>query len=232
MVEGIPLGLELAAAWVGKFSCHYIAGEIERNLDFLASATRDAPGRHQSLRATFEHSWKLLSEDERNTLCGLAIFQGGFQRDAAEQVVGTSLPLLATLVSKSLVRRTESGRYDLHEVIRQYAQSHLADDSARETAIRNRHSEYYLRQLCLREQALKSAALRETLRELTDEIDNLRAAWVANPAPRLAKRLRPRRPIRYCWEPPSSGMPNRRTSRIPFPIVRGPCHLPNKPASR
>ncbi|CAG0946887.1 partial Putative HTH-type transcriptional regulator, partial [Anaerolineae bacterium] len=111
-------------------------------------------------------------------LCGLAIFQGGFQRNAAEHIVGASLPLLATLVSKSLVRRTESGRYDLHEVIRQYAQAHLAEDSARETAIRNRHSEYYLEKLCCREKDLKSSALRETLRELTDEIDNLRAAWV------------------------------------------------------
>jgi predicted ATPase/DNA-binding SARP family transcriptional activator len=177
LVEGMPLAIELAATWASMLSYAEIAREIERNLDFLASTTRDVPGRHQSLRATFEHSWRLLSQEERTTLCGLAIFQGGFQREAAEQVVGASLPLLATLVSKSLVRRTESGRYDLHEVIRQYAQAHLAADSAREKAIRNRHSEYYLRQLCLREKALKSAALRETMRELTDEIDNLRAAW-------------------------------------------------------
>jgi predicted ATPase/DNA-binding SARP family transcriptional activator len=177
LVEGLPLALELAATWVSMLSFAEIAHEIERNLDFLASTTRDVPGRHTSLRATFEHSWKLLSGNERNALCGLAIFQGGFQRDAAERIVGASLPLLATLVSKSLVRRTESGRYDLHEVIRQYAQAHLAEDAARETAIRNRHSEYYLEKLCCREKDLKSAALRETLRELTDEIDNLRAAW-------------------------------------------------------
>ncbi|MBI5033936.1 MAG: tetratricopeptide repeat protein [Chloroflexi bacterium] len=177
LVEGLPLAIELAATWVSILSLAEIAREIERNLDFLASTTRDVPGRHQSLRATFEHSWRLLSDNERNILCGLAIFQGGFQRDAAEQIVGASLPLLATLVSKSLVRRTESGRYDLHEVIRQYAQAHLADDSARETTIRNRHSEYYLEKLCCREKDLKSAALRETLRELTDEIDNLRVAW-------------------------------------------------------
>jgi predicted ATPase/DNA-binding SARP family transcriptional activator len=177
LVEGLPLALELAATWVSMLSFAEIAREIERNLDFLASATRDVPGRHQSLRATFEHSWKLLATEERSALCGLAIFQGGFDRDAAEQIVGATLPRLAALVSKSLVRRTESGRYDLHEVIRQYALAHLAEEPAREIALRDQHSEYYLRQLCRREKNLKSAALCETLRELTDEIGNLRAAW-------------------------------------------------------
>lgn len=177
LVEGLPLAIELAATWVSMLSLAEIANEIERNLDFLASTTRDVPGRHQSLRATFEHSWKLLSNEERSALCGLSVFQGGFQRDAAEKIVGASLPLLAALVSKSLVRRTENGRYDLHEVIRQYAQLHLAADCGRETAIRNRHSGFYLDKLCCREKDLKSAGLRYTLRELTDEIDNLRAAW-------------------------------------------------------
>jgi tetratricopeptide (TPR) repeat protein len=80
------------------------------------------------------------------------------------------------LASKSLVRRAESGRYDLHEVVRQYALSHLADDPGGE-ATRDRHSDFYLALLRDREAALKSAAQREALRELTDEIGNLRAAW-------------------------------------------------------
>ncbi len=177
LVEGLPLAIELAATWVSTLCYAEIAAEIERNLDFLASGARDVPERHQSLRATFDHSWKLLSADERRLLCDLGVFQGGFQRDAAEQIAGATLPLLAALVSKSLVRRTESGRYDLHEVIRQYALAHLADDPEREAATRSRHSEYYLTYLRRRERALKSAALAETMRALTDEMDNLRAAW-------------------------------------------------------
>jgi predicted ATPase len=176
VVEGMPLGIELAAAWVSLLTCREIAHEIGRGLDFLATAKRDVPERQQSLRAVFEHSWSLLPTDERQVLARLAIFQGGFGREAAEQVAGATLPALRALVSKSLVRRTERGRYDLHEVVRQYALSHLADDPQGE-AMRDRHSDFYLALLRDREAALKSAAQREALRELTDEIGNVRAAW-------------------------------------------------------
>jgi predicted ATPase/transcriptional regulator with XRE-family HTH domain len=176
VVEGMPLGIELAAAWVSVLTCREIAYEIERGLDFLTTSMRDVPERQRSLRAAFDHSWSLLSADERRVLCRLAIFQGGFEREAAEQVAGATLPSLLALVSKSLVRHKENGRYDLHEVVRQYALSHLADDPQGEAA-RDRHSDFYLALLRDREGALQSAAQRAALRELTDEIDNVRAAW-------------------------------------------------------
>jgi tetratricopeptide (TPR) repeat protein len=157
-------------------SCHEIAQEIERSLDFLATSMRDVPERQRSLRAAFDHSWSLLSVDERGVLTRLAVFQGGFEREAAEQVAGATLPALLALASKSLVRRDDSGRYDLHEVVRQYALAHLADDPQGE-ATRNRHCDFYLALLRDREVEIKSAAQREALRELTDEIDNVRAAW-------------------------------------------------------
>jgi predicted ATPase/DNA-binding XRE family transcriptional regulator len=171
------VGFELAAAWVSVLTCREIAGEIERSLDFLATWMRDVPERQRSLRAAFEHSWNLLSADERGVLCRLAVFQGGFEREAAEQVAGATLASLLALASKSLVRRTENGRYDLHEAVRQYALSRLADDPGCEATTRDRHCDFYLALLRDREQALKSAAQREAIRELTDEIDNLRAAW-------------------------------------------------------
>jgi predicted ATPase/transcriptional regulator with XRE-family HTH domain len=178
LVEGMPLGIELAAAWVSVLTCWEIAHEIERSLDFLAISMRDLPKRQQSLRATFDHSWGLLSPDKRSVLCRLAVFQGGFERAAAEQVAGATLPLLLTLVSKSLVRRTQAGRYDLHEVVRQYALLHLAGDPQAEIATHDRHCDFYLALLRDREVALKSAGQREAIRELTDEIDNIRAAWI------------------------------------------------------
>jgi predicted ATPase/transcriptional regulator with XRE-family HTH domain len=176
MVEGMPLGIELAAAWVPVLTCSEIAHEIERNLDFLATSMRDVPGRQRSLRAAFDHSWGLLAADERGVLARLAIFQGGFEREAAEQVAGATLPSLLALASKSLVRRTEGGRYDLHEVVRQYALSHLGDDPQSE-ATRDRHCDFYLALLRDREVALKGAAQREALRELTDEMGNVGTAW-------------------------------------------------------
>jgi predicted ATPase/transcriptional regulator with XRE-family HTH domain len=176
LVDGMPLAIELAAAWVQVLGCAEIASEIERSLDFLVSDTRDLPERHHSLRAAFDHSWNLLGSEERLVLSRLAVFQGGFEREAAAQIAGASLRSLAALASKSLVHRSKDGRYDLHQVVRQYALSHLADDPQSEVA-RDRHCEFYLGLLREREEALKGATQRETLRELTDEIDNVRVAW-------------------------------------------------------
>jgi predicted ATPase/transcriptional regulator with XRE-family HTH domain len=176
LVEGVPLAIELAAAWVGLLSCREIAQEIQANMDFLTTSMRDIPERHRSIRAAFDHSWRLLTDEERWVLCQLSVFHGGFDRDAAFQVARASLPLLASLSAKSLVRRTESGRYDLHEVIRQYAQSHL-NDHPRYPGTYERHCEYYLKFVEDRERSLKSASQQEVIRQLTDEIDNIRAAW-------------------------------------------------------
>jgi predicted ATPase len=78
-MEGMPLGIELSAAWVGLLSCEEIAKEIERNLDFLTVSMRDLPERHRSLRATLDHSWKLLKRGEL-VLSRLSVFQGDFSR--------------------------------------------------------------------------------------------------------------------------------------------------------
>lgn len=175
-VDGIPLAIELAAAWVGVLSCAEIAGEIETNIDLLTTTMHDVPRRHRSIRAAFDHSWNLLNDLERDVLQQLAVFRGGFFRDAAEQVAGASLPLLASLVSKSLVRRKENGRYDLHEVIRQYAYSFLRGRPLEE-ATHDRHCLYYLAALARREKDLKSHRLQEVKRELINDLENIRQAW-------------------------------------------------------
>lgn len=157
-------------------SCQEIAVEIQRGLDFLTTRLRDLPERQRSLRAVFDHSWRLLTDEERTALARLSIFQGGFERKAAQEVAGAGLPILLALVSKSLIRRAESGRYDLHEVVHQYAFSHLGqmpDDV--ETC--DRHSRFYLALLRDQDAALRSRAQRQARRSLTDESDNLRAAW-------------------------------------------------------
>lgn len=176
LVEGVPLAIELAAAWVSVLSCEEIAQEIKANLDFLTSSMHDIPERHRSIRATFDHSWKLLSDEEREVLCQLSVFRGGFDRQAAHQIAAASLPILASLSAKSLVRRTEGGRYDLHEVIRQYAFAHLSQHACKPDT-HKRHGEYYLTLLKSHEGLLKSASQQEAMRDLTVEIDNIRSAW-------------------------------------------------------
>jgi len=177
MVEGTPLGIELAAGWVSVLTCQAIAHQIERSLDFLTTTKRDVPERQRSLRAAFDHSWSLLSDEERRLLSWLAIFEGGFTWEAAQQVAGATLEMFYVLSSKSLVRHKQAGRYDLHEVVRQFALAHLREDPSWEKAC-ELHSQYYLAFLHAQEQALRSATQREAIHNLKDEMDNLRAAWM------------------------------------------------------
>jgi len=177
LVDGTPLGIELAAAWVRTLSCEEIEHEIERGLEILHVSTRDLPARHRSMRAVFEHSWKLLDEEEQQVLARLSVFRGGFRRAAAEQVAQATLTILSALVAKSLVRRRGDGRYDLHELIRQFAADQLAGHPEEQTSTQELHVNYYLTFFGNSEGRLHSSAQGEALTELTLEMDNFRVAW-------------------------------------------------------
>src|SRR5262249_4929511 len=125
------LGIELAASWVSVLSCTEIADEIEGNIDFLATSMRDVPERHRSLRAAIDQSWRLLTDEQRSAFSRLSVFRGSFDRGAAVAVSGADLRLLSELVGKSLLRRPDFGRFELHELLRQYAASSYACRRAR-----------------------------------------------------------------------------------------------------
>jgi predicted ATPase len=143
MVQGTPLGILLAAAWLEALSPGEIAQEISRSLDFLESQMHDLPERQRSLRAVFEYSWNLLADEERALFAQLAVFRGGFTREAVQQITGTNLRTLTVMVNKSLLRRDNvSGRYEIHELLRQYAEEKLRAWSGFET-LSDAHSQYY-----------------------------------------------------------------------------------------
>lgn len=150
LVGGTPLGIELAAAWVRVLSCRDIAQQIEHNLDLLATTEADRPERQRSLRAAFEYSWNLLSTEEQFAFKRLAVFQGGFRREAAEKVAGAPLSLLFTLLDKSLLRRSTAGRFDMHPVLRQYVAEKLEhsteviDAAAVMAVTQTRLAQYYV----------------------------------------------------------------------------------------
>ncbi len=129
LVDGMPLAIELAAGWMHVATCEEITQQIERGLSFLATSLRDVPERHRSMQAVFDHSWNLLSEDEQRVFSRLSMFRSVFSREAAEQVGGASLPILASLVDKSLLRISTAGHYDMHELLRQYAGEKLMSGS-------------------------------------------------------------------------------------------------------
>jgi len=176
LVDGMPLGIELAASWVSMLSCAEIADEIEGNIDFLATSMRDVPERHRSLRAAIDQSWRLLTDEQRNAFSRLSVFRGSFDRSAAVAVTGADLRLLSELVAKSLLRRPDFGRFELHELLRQYAAEQLRLSPDEEADARERHARYYAAMLLERQAALMGPEFAIARDELRGELDNLRAA--------------------------------------------------------
>jgi predicted ATPase/DNA-binding XRE family transcriptional regulator len=177
LVDGIPLAIELAGAWVRTLTCDEIAQEIAHGLNILSTSVRDIPPRHRSMRAVFDHSWKLLTEEEKQVLARLSVFRGGFRREAVEEIARATLSMLSALITKSLVRRSGENRYDLHELVRQFAAENLSKNNNEQIATQNRHSKYYLTSFGRAEGRMHSPAQREALAEWTAEIDNIRVAW-------------------------------------------------------
>ena len=182
LVEGMPLALELAASWLKVLSVENIAEEISHGMDILATSAvggraGGVPVRHQSMRVVLEQTWTLLRDAEKQAFMRLAVFRGGFQREAASQVAEATLPLLVLLVEKSLLRVAESGRYSIHELLRQFALQKLRETLHVEVDARKRYSDYYLKFLTARLQPIVGGQTPLMLRELEDEIDNITSGW-------------------------------------------------------
>ena len=188
LVDGMPLGIELAAAWVNMLSPAEIADEIERNLDFLATPARNVPERHRTMRAVFDQSWKLLTPTEQRLFRQLSVFRGGFVRPMAQRVADANLASLASLVDKSLLRWAANGRYELHERVRQYAY-HKLHAAGEAEATHDRH----LAALGEIEQRLRhdiysaeqAKALDETLRRTRQSLCGAGVELAANGAQQL-----------------------------------------------
>ena len=176
LVEGIPLGLELAAAWVDTRACSDIAEEIAANSDALTTTLRNVDPRHRSLRASFEYSWKLLAGPERACLARLAVFQGSFDRHAATQIAVATPDMLTGLIHKSLLRADANGRYSLHPLLHRYVAEKL-DAMGDATPVYTGHARYYTTLLERQETHLKGVTQKQALLELTLESDNVRQAW-------------------------------------------------------
>ena len=119
-VGGSPLGIELAAVWLRSLAIGDLSHEIRSIMDGLEPPSRNMQARHHSLRAVFGHSWNLLKPKEQSTLARLTVFVDGFSREAASAVAEATIPLLTSLVDKSLLRLSPEGRYDFHPLLHQY----------------------------------------------------------------------------------------------------------------
>ena len=178
LVQGLPLGVVLAASWTSVLDLDEIGDEIARSFDFLSSELRDVPTRQQSLRAVFDYSYGLLQEKERIAFARLAVFRGGFTRAAAEAVAGASLQVLVALTNKSLVTRDPgTGRFGVHELLRQYAETKLREANGELDTALNAHAGHFGAFLAERRARLRRVDAQVAASEIEAELDNVRRAW-------------------------------------------------------
>ncbi len=180
LLEGTPLAIELAAAWTRLLPLAEVERNLEQGLGLLTSTLHGGTPRQHSMAATFDQSWRLLTPRERSLLRQLAVFRGGFSRDAALAVAGAGLVDLASLADASWLRLAASGRYAVHELIRQYSAQKLEDEHLAETGeaadqVRQRHAGYIHALLAtLWEQFFRRKG---AIPEITPDLGNLLAAW-------------------------------------------------------
>lgn len=197
-VEGLPLGLIIAAAQTLTESCAEIASMLE-NGTLIADAVAKGEGR-VSMEAVVGQSWNLLDTEHQRVLKQLAVFSGGFDFEAARSVAGAHTTTLIQLVNKSLVRRSGGDRFDLHQMLRGYLNGLLADSDEIE-AVKDRHL-YYYTDFCERAgQGLRTGEHVAWVQRLTHDLGNLRSAltWSLSSPTRAVHGLRLASAIMMYW---------------------------------
>jgi predicted ATPase/DNA-binding SARP family transcriptional activator len=174
-VDGLPLALEMAAAWTRVMRCGDIARDLRHGSELLKATNPGFPARQASVEAVFEQSWRLLSDRERAALARLSVFSGGFTVEAARVVADAPIAVLGALVDKSLVHKSGS-RLNLHPLLRQFAGLRLGSDG-QDDAARTAHAEHF-RWLLDAHQAGARRGNADALKAIDDEFENCSAAWL------------------------------------------------------
>jgi predicted ATPase/DNA-binding CsgD family transcriptional regulator len=179
LVGGMPLGIELASAWVRVLPCEVIADEIQRSLDILETTVGNITPRHRNMRAAFEPTWNRLTQVERDVFRKLSVFHGSFTLEAAEAVAGASRTILRALIDKSLLWVDSAGRYTLHELLRQYGEEQLNRSPDIRAQAVDSHRAYFMRLLgdC-EKQMVFLGQQKKAVDKVGDELQNVRIAWL------------------------------------------------------
>jgi predicted ATPase/DNA-binding SARP family transcriptional activator len=193
-VEGLPLALELAAAWTRVLSCEAIAAELREGTELLRAVHGERPPRHASIERVFEQSWRLLTPVERDALSRLSVFRGGFSAEAARAAAGASLPVLGALADKSLLRK-DGLRLFLHPLVHQFAAVRLAESPAR-AETEKAHAQHFQRLMTELRSGVERGE-REPMRRLETEFENCRLAWRHTVKAQAADALRRTAPTLY-----------------------------------
>lgn len=177
LVAGLPLGIELAAAWVTLYTPAEIAGMIQRQPDFLASSYTDYPDRHHSLQTLFTNMWQLLSEEEQRVFGSMAIFIGDAGRDAVRHVIKAHDTVLTVLLQRGLIRMDSNNRFSCHPLMREMARKQISGH-LEQTSLQEAYCVYYADKLTqLFPSPGSTPPQKEALQAAEMDLDNLLSAW-------------------------------------------------------
>ena len=177
LVDGLPLAIEMSAAWTTTLLCADIAAEMQKDIEFLTSSMRNIPPHHHSMRAVIDRSWKLLDQDERAVFKRLSVFQDGFNLRAAREIASATLPILSGLANKSMLRVDDGGRYRIHGLVQQYAANKLEQGRKEALQTHDRFGRYFIGFIHALEGDLVSGRQKEATLEVKAELGNIRKAW-------------------------------------------------------
>lgn len=178
LTGGMPLAIELAGAWAAMLSPAAILTELRRDLDLLSTTMRDVPERQRSVRAVFDATQRQLRPELQAKFARLAVFRAGFTYRAAAEVTGASLRDLADLTASAAISYDPaSERYTLHELLRQYAAEHLAQDAAAELDALEAHASFFCNYVVEHITGLRSSGQRAAQAALEQDQENISAAW-------------------------------------------------------
>ncbi len=178
MLDGLPLGMELATSWTELLSLEEIGTEIQRNIGFLKSDWVDLPERHHSLLAVCDTTWRLMHPSEQDLFARLSVFRGGFTIAAAQEVADTSIRDLQVLKRKSLLDYDQvNKRYRVHPYLRQYGYEQLSTNPEGEFQARDAHSAFFCAQLKAHNDTYEAGNLQMAVERVEMEFANIQVAW-------------------------------------------------------
>lgn len=177
LTQGMPLGILLAASWLDVYSLERICDEIQKNVDILETEMRDVPERQRSIRAVFDYSWERLQHTEQDVLMRISVFRGGCTPQAVEKITGANPRIFQSLINKALLTKNKNGRYDIHELLRQYAEKRLYQSSTADDTL-DAHMHYYAQALRELESHLEDHRMIEAIQTIEGDFENIRIAWL------------------------------------------------------
>ncbi len=170
-VQGMPLALELAVVWTRSIGVFELVNILSKSFELLKTNHQDSFARQRNLSAILNYTWALLTPSEQGVLSKLSVIRGGFTLEAASTIAGAHLGFLLRFINLALVRRNHDGRFDLHELVRQFAFSQL-DQPDQELALLE-CSRYFMDFLVIQGKTLRSKIQRDTLLVCRSEISNI-----------------------------------------------------------